>query len=68
MLHRIRLSMEAGTIEKKAIGVCEADETYIGGRISNMHKSKKEKMPKGRGTVGKAIVMGGYWSEEMRGN
>jgi transposase-like protein len=58
VLHRIRLALSAGSFEKKLVGVVEADETYIGGRISNMHKDKKEKMPKGRGTVGKAIVMG----------
>lgn len=59
MLHRIRLLMDTGTMEKKKLsGTVEADETYIGGKISNMHKEKREKMPKGRGTVGKAIVMG----------
>lgn len=58
VLHRLRLALSAGSFEKKVVGTCEADETYIGGRISNMHKDKKEKMPKGRGTVGKAIVMG----------
>jgi transposase-like protein len=58
VLHRIRLALSAGSFEKKLVGIVEADETYIGGRISNMHKDKKEKMPKGRGTVGKAIVMG----------
>ncbi|MEO6046235.1 MAG: IS1595 family transposase [Candidatus Kapaibacterium sp.] len=58
VLHRVRLALNAGSFEKKLTGIVESDESYIGGRISNMHKDKKEKMPKGRGTVGKAIVMG----------
>jgi hypothetical protein len=59
VLHRIRLALSAGAFEKKVVGTCEADATHIGGRISNMHKSKKEeKGISGRGMVGKAIVMG----------
>lgn len=37
-------------------GIIEADETYIGGKETNKHESKKLKA--GRGTVGKAIVFG----------
>jgi transposase-like protein len=55
LLHRIRLAMQEGTIEKLS-GTVEADETYIGGKARNMHKGKKK--AKGRGAVGKAIVMG----------
>lgn len=59
MTHRIRLIMDTGTMETaKLKGLIEADETYVGGRLSNMHKDKRDKKPKGRGTVGKAIVMG----------
>ncbi|HUB47729.1 MAG TPA: transposase [Acetobacteraceae bacterium] len=36
----------------------EADETFIGGKRKNMHKARKEKLGKGRGTIGKEIVMG----------
>lgn len=57
MLHRIRLAMQTKSF-KKISGTIEGDETFIGGRISNMHKDKKAKMPKGRGTVGKAVVQG----------
>lgn len=58
MLHRIRDAMREGKLEKLR-AVVEADETFIGGKISNMHKDKrKAKGLKGRGTVGKAIVMG----------
>ena len=37
-------------------GIAEVDEIYIGGKEGNKHKSKKLK--KGRGTVGKAAVVG----------
>jgi hypothetical protein len=57
MLHRIRLAMESGTIEK-ADGTAEADETLIGGLAKNMHKHKREEKIKGTGASGKAIVMG----------
>jgi transposase-like protein len=59
MDHRIRLAMQTGTFEKKFSGQIESDETYIGGLAKNMHKWKREqKMQGGRGTAGKAIVMG----------
>lgn len=57
LLHRIRLAMQTGTFEKMN-GTVEADETYIGGKAANMHKSKKEEKIHGRGASGKAIIMG----------
>jgi len=57
MLQRIRLAMQNGTIEKLK-GEVEADETYIGGKVRNMHADKKRKRGRGTGGVGKAIVMG----------
>jgi transposase-like protein len=58
MVHRIRLAMQTGTFEKKMSGEVEADETFIGGRARNMHKSKREARINGRGKVGKVAVMG----------
>jgi transposase-like protein len=55
MLHRIRLAMQNGSIEKMS-GTVEADETFIGGKARNMHKGKRKMA--GRGTTGKAVVMG----------
>ena len=57
MLHRLRLALQ-GDSEVKLSGEVEADESFIGGKARNMHKSKREERIQGRGTVGKAIVMG----------
>src|SRR5438270_1542936 len=51
MLHRIRLAMQDGSIEKFS-GRVEADETFIGGLARNMHADKRAKqLQKGRGAV-----------------
>src|SRR5437667_3682026 len=55
MLHRIRLAMQDGSIEKMK-GRVEADETFIGGLARNMHKNKKKHL--GTGGAGKVAVMG----------
>jgi transposase-like protein len=55
MLHRIRLAMQSGSIEKFS-GRVEADETYIGAKARNMHKDKRLK--RGTGTLSKSAVLG----------
>src|ERR1017187_3794768 len=57
MLHRIRLAMQNGSMEKLA-GEVEADETYIGGKARSMNAKQRSKRGRGTGGVGKAIVMG----------
>ncbi len=57
LLHRVRYIMQNGTMEKLVDHV-EVDETYIGGKARNMPKHKREAKIKGRGSVGKAVVMG----------
>jgi transposase-like protein len=58
MLHRIRTAMtETGETKLGYNGPVEIDETFIGGKVKNMHKTKR---PKGTvfGTANKAIVLG----------
>jgi transposase-like protein len=43
ILHRIRLAMQTGSIEKLS-GTVEADETFVGGLTKNMHTSKRKDM------------------------
>ena len=64
MLHRIRLAMESKTFAKLGGegGPVEVDETFVGGKVKNMHVSKRPKgagfTEKMSGSQGKAIVMG----------
>jgi transposase-like protein len=62
MLHRIRLAAQSKTFTKMG-GTVEADETYIGGKARNMHKSKLWKAQQmyqqhGPSALGKVAVMG----------
>src|SRR5439155_8074543 len=60
MLHRVRLAMQDGSLTKLR-GRVEADETYIGGKLKNMHKNRSKKLVSGAKTGGyrsKMIVMG----------
>ena len=54
MAHRIREAWDVTA--DKFTGPVEADETYIGGKETNKHASKK--LNAGRGTVGKTAVVG----------
>ncbi|TKB61321.1 MAG: IS1595 family transposase [Nitrospira sp.] len=58
MMHRIRLVLQNGSLDRKLTGEVEADETYIGGKARNMHKDKKQKALKAEGYFRKAVVMG----------
>lgn len=59
MLHRLRLAMKVGHIDKMD-GDVEVDETFIGGKPKNMHASKRARVLKRSGShyQEKAIVMG----------
>lgn len=57
MLHRIRFAFGINEPDMLTDEV-EVDETYIGGKAKNMHKSVREKKIKGRGASGKTPVLG----------
>lgn len=57
MLHRIRLAMQNGTLDKLS-GHVEVDETYIGGKARNMHRADRARKIHGTGGMGKVAVMG----------
>jgi transposase-like protein len=62
MLHRIRLALQKSSFVK--VGgpgsECEVDETFIGGKARNMHKSVRDRRISGRGKSvhDKTVVMG----------
>jgi len=57
MLHRIRLAMQTGTFLKLS-GEVEVDETGIGGKSRNMHKTERARKIRGTGMMNKVIVQG----------
>lgn len=58
MLHRLRLALQKGSIDRKLMGDVEVDETYIGGQARNMHKDKQLKVLRNEGFYRKAVVVG----------
>ena len=71
MLHRIRVAMKTGgfgmtyKLGGSDGGAVEVDETFIGGKVENMHKSRRLKLNQIRDSVerkdhymGKTVVMG----------
>ncbi len=61
MLHRIRVAMETNSFMKLGgsdSGPVEIDETFVGGKVKNMHKSRRPKDYSTQGGKGKAIVLG----------
>lgn len=63
MMHRIRIAMHDGPFTTKMGGggkEVEVDETFIGGKARNMHKSVKARRITGQGhnNIDKVIVMG----------
>ena len=59
LAHRIRQTWNAQNTEGLLSGIVEVDETYVGGKVKNMsNKKRREFRGRGRGPVGKEIVIG----------
>jgi len=69
MLHRIRLALRDGNWSKidGDGGPIEVDETFIGGKYNNMHRSRRQGLGNGlKADRGKAVVMGMLEREARR--
>jgi transposase-like protein len=66
MLHRIRVALRSGSLQKlgggpNSGGGVEVDETWVGGKVSNMHSRKRNRLVREAGSANnqnKTIVMG----------
>jgi transposase-like protein len=63
MLGRIRLALKNNSLFKMGSGspeggAVEVDETFVGGKLKNMHKDKKVRYNRKGGAFGKTIVQG----------
>jgi transposase-like protein len=58
VLHRIRHAMTETGLKLGINGPVEIDETFVGGKVRNMHKAKRNRMEGHQGGKGKAIVLG----------
>jgi len=76
MLHRIRAALKTGGFGHMTklggdSGPVEVDETFVGGRIANMHKSKKVKLQQIRGEQNEPshlnnTIVQGFLDRELR--
>jgi transposase-like protein len=58
LCHRIREAVKNDADCDLLSGIVECDETFIGGKAKNIHRSKLEKMKKGSGYANKTMVVG----------
>jgi transposase-like protein len=58
MLHRVRLAMQDDLNGGSLSGEVEVDETFIGGKARNMHRSTAMRNHVHQGGVGKTVVLG----------
>jgi transposase-like protein len=57
LCHRIREAVKDADSSLLS-GICEIDETFVGGKAKNMHKDVRARKIHGRGGAGKAMVLG----------
>src|SRR5438552_6764733 len=57
LCHRIREAVKDADSSLLS-GICELDETFVGGKAKNMHKAERARKIQGRGGAGKAMVLG----------
>src|SRR5438105_10233847 len=55
LCHRIREAVKDADTSLLS-GICELDETFVGGKAKNMHKDVRARKIQGRGASGKAMV------------
>ncbi|MCC5612927.1 IS1595 family transposase [Nostoc sp. CHAB 5834] len=58
MLHRLKHALKRKSFDAPMVGIVELDETCIGGKEKNKHKSKRTQATQGRSTTVKAPVFG----------
>ncbi len=60
VLHRLRFALQTGSIVKLGGGSApvEVDETFVGGKARNMHKSRRLRMKVRENNWAKTVVMG----------
>ncbi|MNS96780.1 ISXO2-like transposase domain protein [compost metagenome] len=56
LLHRVRTMLSTEAINTMLSGIVEADETYFGGRVSNMPVNKRPKDTQGRSLHKKPVI------------
>jgi transposase-like protein len=70
MLHRLRLAMKAPHSSFKMGssdgGEVEVDETFVGGRIQNMHKERKLRYQQAGGAYGAKTIVAGILDRDAR--
>jgi transposase-like protein len=67
MLHRLRLALQSKSLDKLGGdgGEVEVDESYIGGKVKNMHKSRKLRLAQARNSISdkQATMSARYWGK-----